>query len=184
MEFNFTEEQLMFRDSVYRYGKEQIAPLCEAADLKGEFARKARTLAGNFQLVRQLPALLDPRRNRIFVQLVSHKLLRLAGPYALATLLGSNLVLVATLAPPWPFYVATLAGQLGFYGLAAVEALTGRGGRLGRLGHTFVVLNLAAAAGLWRYLRGDLTWTRADAQGVSRPPPGPQASSLRPVPEV
>lgn len=38
MEFNFTKEQLMFRDSVYRYGKEQIAPLCEAADLKGEFS--------------------------------------------------------------------------------------------------------------------------------------------------
>jgi cellulose synthase/poly-beta-1,6-N-acetylglucosamine synthase-like glycosyltransferase len=156
----YTPMQIMLRG--YRVAFEPEARVFDVeADLKGEFARKARTLAGNFQLVRQLPALLDPRRNRIFLQFVSHKLLRLACPYALAGLFGSNLVLVATGAPPWPFYAATLAGQLGLYGAAALEALTGRAGRIGRLGHTFVVLNLAAVAGLWRYLRGDLAWSGA-----------------------
>ncbi|PKL38815.1 MAG: acyl-CoA dehydrogenase [Spirochaetae bacterium HGW-Spirochaetae-1] len=38
MEFGFTEEQLMFRDSVYRYAKKEIAPLVEEADLKSEFS--------------------------------------------------------------------------------------------------------------------------------------------------
>jgi len=38
MDFNFSDEQKMFRDTVYRYGKEEIAPLCEEADLKGEFS--------------------------------------------------------------------------------------------------------------------------------------------------
>ena len=38
MEFGFTEEQLMFRDSVYRYAKKEIAPLVEQADLKSEFS--------------------------------------------------------------------------------------------------------------------------------------------------
>jgi alkylation response protein AidB-like acyl-CoA dehydrogenase len=40
MEFGFSEEQMMFRDSVYRYAKKEIAPLCEEADLKSQFSRE------------------------------------------------------------------------------------------------------------------------------------------------
>ena len=171
----FTPMQIMLRG--YRVAFEPEAKAFdEESDLTGEFARKARTLAGNFQLVRQLPELLDPRRNRIFTQFVSHKLLRLACPYALVGLLGSNLVLVATGAPPWPFYAATLAGQIGLYGAAALEAVTGRTGRLGRVGHTFVVLNMAAVAGLWRFLRGDLGWTTARTSGP-QPPDAPKSAA-------
>ncbi len=130
------------------------------ASLSGEFARKARTLAGNFQLMYQLPQLLNPRRNRIFLQFLSHKVLRLACPLALGTLLASNVVLVATLAPGWPVYATTLAGQLAGYAMAAKGALQGKkAGRLARLSHTFVVLNAAAVEGLRRYLRKDFTWT-------------------------
>ncbi|MBT8491218.1 MAG: acyl-CoA dehydrogenase family protein [Deltaproteobacteria bacterium] len=39
MDFRFTEEQLMFRDTVYRYAKNEISPLCEEADWKAEFSR-------------------------------------------------------------------------------------------------------------------------------------------------
>ena len=35
MEFGYTEEQLMFKDSVYKFAKKEIVPLCEEADLKG-----------------------------------------------------------------------------------------------------------------------------------------------------
>lgn len=38
MEFGFTEEQMMFRESVYKYAKNEITPLCEEADLKSEFS--------------------------------------------------------------------------------------------------------------------------------------------------
>lgn len=38
MDFGFTEEQIMFRDTVYRYAKKEIVPLCEEADLKSEFS--------------------------------------------------------------------------------------------------------------------------------------------------
>ena len=38
MEFSFTEEQEMFRDTVYRYAKKEIVELCEEADLKSEFS--------------------------------------------------------------------------------------------------------------------------------------------------
>jgi len=38
MDFSLSEEQRMFRETVYRYGRDEIAPLCEEADLKGEFS--------------------------------------------------------------------------------------------------------------------------------------------------
>lgn len=52
-----------------------------------EYRRKARTLTGVLQLCGWLPAVLVPYRNPIWVQFVTHKLLRLATPYLL--LLGA-----------------------------------------------------------------------------------------------
>jgi cellulose synthase/poly-beta-1,6-N-acetylglucosamine synthase-like glycosyltransferase len=125
-----------------------------------EFARKARTLAGNFQLLRHLPAVLHPLRNRLFFQLVSHKLLRLICPFALAGLFASNVMLVLTFAPGWPLYVGTLGAQLAVYVLALHGARAGaRAGKLARVSHTFAVLNLAAVEGLRRFLASDLRWT-------------------------
>jgi cellulose synthase/poly-beta-1,6-N-acetylglucosamine synthase-like glycosyltransferase len=148
----------------------EIRVFDEEASVQGEFARKARTLAGNFQLLRQMPELLDPRRNRLFLQFLSHKVLRLAGPLALAALLGSNLWLVVTGAPPWPLYAATLGGQLAGYGLALYGAVAGeRAGRLARVSHTFVTLNAAAVEGLCRYLKGDLAWTTVRHDQTAQP---------------
>src|ERR1019366_2199678 len=49
-----------------------------------EFCRKVRTLAGNFQLLTLLPwSAFWPWRNRVWWQWTSHKLLRLASPWAL-----------------------------------------------------------------------------------------------------
>ncbi|MEJ5362462.1 MAG: acyl-CoA dehydrogenase family protein [Spirochaetota bacterium] len=38
MEFGFSEEQLLFRDTIYKYAKNEIVPFCEEADLKSEFS--------------------------------------------------------------------------------------------------------------------------------------------------
>jgi butyryl-CoA dehydrogenase len=38
MDFSFTDEQRMFRETVYRFAREEIAPFCEEADLKSEFS--------------------------------------------------------------------------------------------------------------------------------------------------
>lgn len=140
-----------------------------------EFARKARTLAGNFQLLRQLPQVLHPIRNRLFFQLVSHKVMRLVCPFALAGLFASNVVLVLTFAPGWPIYVLSLGGQLAGYALALYGAVAGeRAGKLARLCHTFATLNLAAVEGLRRFLTADLAWTRAaPAREAAAPPPAP-----------
>ena len=51
MEFGFTEEQLMFRDSVYKYAKKEIAPLAEEADLKSEFSMEVWRKLGEMGLL-------------------------------------------------------------------------------------------------------------------------------------
>jgi butyryl-CoA dehydrogenase len=38
MDFSLIDEQRMFRDTVYRFAKAEIAPLCEEADLNSEFS--------------------------------------------------------------------------------------------------------------------------------------------------
>jgi len=58
-----------------------------------EFSRKVRTLTGNFQLLNQMPNLLIPWRNPVFLQFVSHKVGRLFVPYFLVLLFASNLFL-------------------------------------------------------------------------------------------
>ena len=77
-----------------------------------EYEKKLRTLTGNYELFAQMPRLLLPWRNPIFVQLVSHKAGRLIVPYCLGALLGANLFLLHG------FYVLFFAGQLAWYALA------------------------------------------------------------------
>jgi hypothetical protein len=112
-----------------------------------------RTLAGNYQLVAKLPWLLVPFKNPVWFQLVSHKLLRLACPFALFGLLLSSIVLAS--APQVEgaarsFWQGLTLAQLAFYALALCGA---RAGRLGSLARTFVILNVAAVFALWRFLR-------------------------------
>ncbi len=175
----FTPLQIALRG--YRVVFEPGAALHDVeASPEHEFARKARTLAGNFQLLRHLPEVLHPLRNRLFFQLVSHKLMRLVCPYALVGLLASNVILVLTLAPGWPFYVCTLGAQLVVYGLALRGARAGeRAGKLARISHTFAVLNLAAVEGLRRFLTSDLRWTRSTAAALPAPAPAPAPDARR-----
>lgn len=130
------------------------------SSLEGEFARKARTLAGNFQLVEHLPQIINPLKSKVAFSFISHKLMRLACPFALVTLFASNVMLVLTFAPGWPLYVSTLGAQLGTYGLAINGLVRGeKAGKVSRIAHTFVVLNAAAVEGLRRYLKGEFAWT-------------------------
>jgi cellulose synthase/poly-beta-1,6-N-acetylglucosamine synthase-like glycosyltransferase len=93
-----------------------------ASDVMVETQRKVRTLAGNFQLLALEPRLLVPGLNPVWLQFMSHKVGRLAVPYALVALLASNTWLAAG---SW-MYAALLAGQLAFYGLAAYGAVLDR----------------------------------------------------------
>ena len=125
-----------------------------------EFGRKARTIAGNFQLFRREAWLLNPFANRLWLQTVSHKFCRLLGPLCLAVAFGSNLALVGD-----PLYRTFFVMQLLFYGAAALgRAAQMRGSRLPLL-HVpcaFCLLNWATVVALVRLLNGrqHVTWER------------------------
>lgn len=91
-----------------------------SSDAATEERRKARTLAGNYQLLLLEPRLLVPVLNPVWLQFVSHKVGRLAVPYALVALAISS----AALAPHGAaVYGLALAAQVAFYLLAAHGAL-------------------------------------------------------------
>jgi cellulose synthase/poly-beta-1,6-N-acetylglucosamine synthase-like glycosyltransferase len=128
--------------------------------LRGEFHRKVRTLAGNFQLIQLAPWLLS-RQNRLRFELISHKLLRLLVPILLGILLISS----SWLANRSWFYAGACAAQIAFYVLAAIGA--GRGIpillRIAAPASAFCMLNAAVVIGFYKFLftRGPLwkIWT-------------------------
>ena len=123
--------------------------------VEGEFHRKVRTLAGNFQLFQVAPWTLS-FQNRVLFQLVSHKVMRLIVPYLLLFLLVSSLVL----SPNFPFFAACAVFQV----LGWIVAITGLRYRIPVLhriaapASALLVLNAAAVVGLYKFLftRGPL----------------------------
>ena len=121
-----------------------------------EFRRKVRTLSGNFQLAWRIPTSLLPWRNPIWLAWISHKLLRLAVPWALLGMLICSAVL------PGPLFTAALVVQVAGYVvglLGLVPALANRFRLAGAAG-SFLVLNAAAGFALFIWLggRADRTW--------------------------
>jgi len=128
--------------------------------LRGEFHRKVRTLAGNFQLLQLAPWLLS-RQNRLRFELISHKLMRLLVPILLILLFVTS----TFLADRSVLYAGALAAQIAFYVLAVLGA--GRGipalMRIAGPASAFCVLNAAIVVGFYKFLftRGPLwkIWT-------------------------
>jgi glycosyltransferase involved in cell wall biosynthesis len=133
---------------------------------RDEFRRKVRTLSGNFQLVTRLPAVLRPWRNPIWVQFVSHKLLRLVCPWALLVLLAASALLSE------PLYRAAFWAQVAGYAVAVLGIRTPLGAKLKPVAAaaSFLVLNAAAWLALWVWLTGRTgrSWGKA-AYGIERP---------------
>lgn len=73
-----------------RVGYDMTAKAWDARSttLAQEKIRKVRTLTGNFQLMAWLPALLVPVRNPIWLQFISHKVLRLLTPWLVFALIA------------------------------------------------------------------------------------------------
>jgi poly-beta-1,6-N-acetyl-D-glucosamine synthase len=122
-----------------------------------EFSRKVRTLTGNYQLVQFAPWLLGSS-NPLRFEFVSHKLLRLFAPFALAA------ALIAALALPEPIYRAALLLQVAFYALgliAMTKLLKGPLPRVADAASTFVILNSAAAVAFIKFVTGRrVAWVR------------------------
>jgi poly-beta-1,6-N-acetyl-D-glucosamine synthase len=153
-----------------------------SASGREEFTRKMRTITGLFQLFAAHPWLLSPLSNRLWLQTISHKALRLCGPVLLIAALASSAALADQL-----FYRMALLAQLAFYTAAAAGAaarIRGRVPRVLSLPFTFCLLNLATLAAIWRFaVAGQaVTWDRAaaaDAVPDAVPDP-PTWSGVRP----
>jgi cellulose synthase/poly-beta-1,6-N-acetylglucosamine synthase-like glycosyltransferase len=115
----------------------------------GEFQRKVRTLAGNFQLVSLAPWILSPV-NRVLFQLVSHKLLRLAVPYFFVLMLISASWLGLD-SPAWRL-VALAQWVFWLSALASLRVKLPVIHRFAAAASALLVLNAAAIAGLYKFL--------------------------------
>jgi hypothetical protein len=128
------------------------ARVWDAPDLgaQREFGRKVRTLSGNYQLLQIAPWLLG-QENPVRFEFVSHKLLRLLAPFALAAALISAVFL------PAPLYRTALLLQIVFYSLGLLGMLPGKKGPLTRMtdaAYTFVMLNAAALMAFGNFVTG------------------------------
>ena len=118
-----------------------------------EYRRKVRTVSGNFQLLADMPALLRPWSNPVFLQFFSHRVARLFVPYALAILAASNLLLLRG------GYLSFFALQAAWYAAAILGWIASRTQRrwalkqLELIPYTFTLLNWTAVAGLFHFLR-------------------------------
>lgn len=133
-----------------------------SASFVEENQRKIRTIAGNFQMCQLYPEILNPFRNRIWFQFVSHKLLRLLVPWLLAVLFLLSILLsfVSKLG------IMLLIAQLLFYSLAATGILL-RHQKLPIIIAVlagFLSLNWSAMAGACYFVTGRLKgyWTPTD----------------------
>ncbi len=118
-----------------------------------------RTLSGNYQLLQLAPWLLTSA-NPLRFQFVSHKLLRLAVPFALLA------ILLASFLTPGVFYRGAVILQLAFYTLSFLGlAHFLRRGPLARVAdaaRTFVLLNTAAAVAFANFAAGrKVAWERS-----------------------
>jgi len=144
------------------------------ASEREEFRRKVRTIAGNFQLLARHRWLLDPRRNPLWLQTVSHKGLRLLGPVLLVTMLAASLALARR-----PVYQLALAAQIGCYAAALVGRFgrsTGRRWGLAALPYAVCLLNWATLVGFVRFAgaRQTVTWERGTPENQPATLPFPQ----------
>lgn len=131
-----------------------------------EFARKVRTLTGNYQLCQLMPRLLMPN-NLLLFQFYSHKLMRLVSPIFFLLLFATNLIIAAsTSGAVQLFYQAAFGGQLIFYiGVLAGGYLLKRNRkvRLLNFAYVFSLMNAAALVGLIYFLLGKRNiWARGE----------------------
>jgi cellulose synthase/poly-beta-1,6-N-acetylglucosamine synthase-like glycosyltransferase len=99
---------------------------CVTEGPDSEYEKKKRTLTGNYQLLAEMPELLVPWHNPIFVQLVSHKFGRLIVPYCLVALFISNLFLMEG------FYRVVMILQTIWYIMAGIGGWVAHRGLLRR----------------------------------------------------
>jgi cellulose synthase/poly-beta-1,6-N-acetylglucosamine synthase-like glycosyltransferase len=145
--------RILFEPGAHAYDR-----TCATAER--EFARKARTIAGTFQLFARERWLFDPFTNRLWFETMSHKGLRLVLPALHAALFAATLAL----ASQWPYQWA-LTMQLLFYAAAVIgyrQRQAQRRAFVFSVPCTVCLLSWAVVVGFVRFLadRQPATWER------------------------
>jgi cellulose synthase/poly-beta-1,6-N-acetylglucosamine synthase-like glycosyltransferase len=155
MQIAMTGHRVVFEDRARAYDK-------AANSARREFARKVRTLTGNYQLCQLMPRLLVPT-SALLLQFYSHKLMRLAAPICFLLLFGINVAIITSQGATL-FYSAALAAQLIFYACVAAGAVLLKRQhkvRLLNFAYVFSVMNAAALVGLIYFIVGKRdVWVR------------------------
>lgn len=143
-----------------------------------ELARRARTIAGTFQLFARERWLHNPLRNRLWLQTISHKGLRLMLPALHVLFFAANVALVQ-LAP----YCWMLAAQSAFYAAALVgcgRRPAQRHLRIVSVPHTICLLSWATIIGFARMVTQTqpVTWERACGLAPAAPLNQPRGFAL------
>ncbi|MBX2839702.1 MAG: glycosyltransferase family 2 protein [Gammaproteobacteria bacterium] len=150
--------------SLLRHGKRTLfVPQAQVfdraeSDAGGEFHRKARTLAGNYQSFSRHLWLFAPTKNPVWWQFISHKVFRLLIPYALL------IAFIASYVGNGWFLSLMFIVQLIFYvigGLSMLNLITAEN-KLINFIKVFLSLNAAAVVGALRYFSGraEVRWKR------------------------
>jgi glycosyltransferase involved in cell wall biosynthesis/cellulose synthase/poly-beta-1,6-N-acetylglucosamine synthase-like glycosyltransferase len=137
-----------------------------------EFARKVRTIGGTFQLFDTERWTLSPFHNPVWLQMMSHKGLRLTLPLLYLAILFSNAALLGH-----RFYQLAMAGQLAFYSAALLALILPTAKARAKIlvvPYTVCFLSWATIVGFSRYLTGQLqvTWDRSGVDRRQQPRPG------------
>ena len=149
--------------------RDSIGYYRNVSDGKKEYDRKVRTVLRGISALMKSLFLLNPLRYGLFSwQLFSHKLCRWLVPFALGTLLISNVFLAGHAA----FYLITLIVQIAFYSAACAGAMLAPLAETGlfRIPSFFVLVNLSILHSWYLYLRGK----RLTAWEPTRRPEYPQ----------
>lgn len=162
--------------SGYRFMYEPDAYAMEtaSANVEEEWKRKVRICAGGFQAMAKLAHVMNPFRYGILsFQYISHRVLRWTlAPLFLPLIFISNLWLAVEGSF---FFSLFLAGQVLFYGLAALGYLL-KDREISIKGffvpYYFSVMNLAVYAGFLRYCKGrqSVVWEKAKRASMSPQP--------------
>ena len=136
----------------------------EAAALseKGEFVRKVRIGAANFNSLQYIKPLLNPKRGFVSFGLWSHKIFRWFAPFLMIMLILSNLALAES-----SFYTILLIIQGLFYVIALIGwiiSLSSRKVILFSYFYYFFLMNLGLLIGFFKFVLGTQkpAWSRTD----------------------
>ncbi|MBI5198694.1 MAG: glycosyltransferase family 2 protein [Nitrospirae bacterium] len=139
------------------FDPEAIAYEETAPDLTGEYKRRIRIGAGNFQSISMARGFLSPFRGTVAFSFWSHKVLRWCMPFSLVALFFTNLLLLREDVGYLLFFIL----QTGVYILAVIGYYK-RNNILFKGAYYFLSMNIALLKGFLRFLKGSqkAAWER------------------------